>query len=144
MIRRPPRSTLSSSSAASDVYKRQSCLVGYNRGERRDRPDRGVGGDRPVLLPDRGVAGRAAAAPQGHAWLAVGHRRASRDLSAAGMVGPDMAPAACTASSPPRARRRREPMTTDPDIARLAAARPSVAAARISRVLDPVNLSLIH
>ena len=30
MIRRPPRSTLSSSSAASDVYKRQSffCLVG--------------------------------------------------------------------------------------------------------------------
>src|SRR5674536_77298 len=27
MIRRPPRSTLSSSSAASDVYKRQVCLA---------------------------------------------------------------------------------------------------------------------
>eukprot|EP00658_Telonema_sp_P-2_P049367 TRINITY_DN37536_c0_g1_i3.p1 TRINITY_DN37536_c0_g1~~TRINITY_DN37536_c0_g1_i3.p1 ORF type:complete len:103 (+),score=32.16 TRINITY_DN37536_c0_g1_i3:123-431(+) len=27
MIRRPPRSTLSSSSAASDVYKRQPCLA---------------------------------------------------------------------------------------------------------------------
>ena len=31
-------------------------------------------------------------------------------------------------------------MTTDPDMARLAAARPSIAAARISRVLDPVNV----
>src|SRR5665648_1260728 len=28
MIRRPPRSTLSSSSAASDVYKRQVCIMG--------------------------------------------------------------------------------------------------------------------
>src|SRR5664279_6415388 len=40
----------------------------------------------------------------------------------------------------PRTGRRREPMTTDPDIARLAAARPSVAAAWVSRVLDPVNV----
>src|SRR5674536_199447 len=30
MIRRPPRSTLSSSSAASDVYKRQVILIGYS------------------------------------------------------------------------------------------------------------------
>src|SRR5664280_3909863 len=32
MIRRPPRSTLSSSSAASDVYKRQPVTLGINRG----------------------------------------------------------------------------------------------------------------
>eukprot|EP00658_Telonema_sp_P-2_P059520 TRINITY_DN4851_c0_g2_i5.p1 TRINITY_DN4851_c0_g2~~TRINITY_DN4851_c0_g2_i5.p1 ORF type:complete len:130 (+),score=28.70 TRINITY_DN4851_c0_g2_i5:92-481(+) len=31
MIRRPPRSTLSSSSAASDVYKRQSFMCGRSR-----------------------------------------------------------------------------------------------------------------
>src|SRR5665648_1249714 len=30
MIRRPPRSTLSSSSAASDVYKRQENVIGTN------------------------------------------------------------------------------------------------------------------
>eukprot|EP00658_Telonema_sp_P-2_P082473 TRINITY_DN872_c0_g1_i5.p1 TRINITY_DN872_c0_g1~~TRINITY_DN872_c0_g1_i5.p1 ORF type:complete len:228 (+),score=55.79 TRINITY_DN872_c0_g1_i5:129-812(+) len=33
MIRRPPRSTLSSSSAASDVYKRQVLYSGYNKGK---------------------------------------------------------------------------------------------------------------
>src|SRR5664280_3912281 len=32
MIRRPPRSTLSSSSAASDVYKRQGLVEGSTRG----------------------------------------------------------------------------------------------------------------
>src|SRR5664280_3867677 len=42
MIRRPPRSTLSSSSAASDVYKRQP-LVG----------DQSVGGERAGQQPDR-------------------------------------------------------------------------------------------
>eukprot|EP00658_Telonema_sp_P-2_P046236 TRINITY_DN34350_c0_g1_i1.p1 TRINITY_DN34350_c0_g1~~TRINITY_DN34350_c0_g1_i1.p1 ORF type:complete len:124 (+),score=20.54 TRINITY_DN34350_c0_g1_i1:110-481(+) len=31
MIRRPPRSTLSSSSAASDVYKRQNDFIYYNQ-----------------------------------------------------------------------------------------------------------------
>eukprot|EP00656_Telonema_subtile_P006742 TRINITY_DN1313_c0_g1_i3.p1 TRINITY_DN1313_c0_g1~~TRINITY_DN1313_c0_g1_i3.p1 ORF type:complete len:157 (+),score=3.16 TRINITY_DN1313_c0_g1_i3:94-564(+) len=38
MIRRPPRSTLSSSSAASDVYKRQelSCPSGYSKGHTLD------------------------------------------------------------------------------------------------------------
>ena len=34
MIRRPPRSTLSSSSAASDVYKRQTCRSLYDVSEK--------------------------------------------------------------------------------------------------------------
>src|SRR5674536_387387 len=41
MIRRPPRSTLSSSSAASDVYKRQ----GFDE-NRHDRPRRPAGTER--------------------------------------------------------------------------------------------------
>src|SRR5664280_3924691 len=46
MIRRPPRSTLSSSSAASDVYKRQ--FLGYTF---RKRTARGRGGVRNGFLP---------------------------------------------------------------------------------------------
>src|SRR5665648_1302209 len=38
MIRRPPRSTLSSSSAASDVYKRQHSSCGCGREPERDKP----------------------------------------------------------------------------------------------------------
>ena len=43
MIRRPPRSTLDRSSAASDVYKRQLLRL-----EREQRPAEGVGLDRHV------------------------------------------------------------------------------------------------
>src|SRR5674536_110646 len=55
MIRRPPRSTLSSSSAASDVYKRQG--AGPHRAA-----DRGAGGVHRGGAP---AAGRAAADPAG-------------------------------------------------------------------------------
>ena len=49
MIRRPPRSTLSSSSAASDVYKRQVAvgvyaLLGFETENDDDDSDSGSGG----------------------------------------------------------------------------------------------------
>src|SRR5664279_5696630 len=57
MIRRPPRSTLSSSSAASDVYKRQlysnafkARLSGYSAAEVFRRHGRRAGTDDPVAL----------------------------------------------------------------------------------------------
>src|SRR5674536_374453 len=55
LLRRPPRSTLSSSSAASDVYKRQECLL------RKGKPtQQRVARHTPV--GDVGRAGRATAA----------------------------------------------------------------------------------
>src|SRR5674536_373683 len=55
MIRRPPRSTLSSSSAASDVYKRQGpgrFVLARGR-VRRQGEDVPVVGDGPSACPDR-------------------------------------------------------------------------------------------
>src|SRR5664279_4229668 len=51
MIRRPPRSTLSSSSAASDVYKRQ--ILGRGAGLAPLLADEQVQLDRPGQLPGR-------------------------------------------------------------------------------------------
>src|SRR5450756_3244548 len=60
MIRRPPRSTQSRSSAASDVYKRQAQLLHHERAvaghpadQYRDVTALGIDGDgvRPALLP---------------------------------------------------------------------------------------------
>src|SRR5665648_635943 len=48
MIRRPPRSTLSSSSAASDVYKRQANVPQAWRNRLRDLADRAIGFAREV------------------------------------------------------------------------------------------------
>src|SRR5680860_646678 len=52
MIRRPPRSTQSRSSAASDVYKRQACTRALGKaGTPRWWPRRDVLGDRPPEVP---------------------------------------------------------------------------------------------
>src|SRR5665648_1044196 len=110
MIRRPPRSTLSSSSAASDVYKRQGPgPAAPGRGHRdarvaaggrpaRPAPDR-LGqraGPRPPdadVLPDRAVRRRAAgpgeragAAPAGGVLGARGVARPADDVPAAGLA----------------------------------------------------------
>src|SRR5664280_3910343 len=66
MIRRPPRSTLSSSSAASDVYKRQALAVDVERNLR--SPLTGVGAvaaRRGVSLPQITVAVRSGDTPSG-------------------------------------------------------------------------------
>eukprot|EP00656_Telonema_subtile_P051424 TRINITY_DN6909_c0_g1_i4.p3 TRINITY_DN6909_c0_g1~~TRINITY_DN6909_c0_g1_i4.p3 ORF type:complete len:115 (-),score=13.63 TRINITY_DN6909_c0_g1_i4:788-1132(-) len=52
MIRRPPRSTLSSSSAASDVYKRQGINAEYGDVNQKHVQDRGARGFR---VRERGV-----------------------------------------------------------------------------------------
>src|SRR5664280_2980523 len=54
MIRRPPRSTLSSSSAASDVYKRQERLFKENQ------TDGGLAGNRRTQALSQPLAGRLA------------------------------------------------------------------------------------
>eukprot|EP00656_Telonema_subtile_P010827 TRINITY_DN15274_c0_g1_i1.p1 TRINITY_DN15274_c0_g1~~TRINITY_DN15274_c0_g1_i1.p1 ORF type:complete len:152 (+),score=32.58 TRINITY_DN15274_c0_g1_i1:105-560(+) len=65
MIRRPPRSTLSSSSAASDVYKRQ-CLHGYSTeptGCNHFKSNRSVGTGALIVGEMKLVAG-----PNGGGW----------------------------------------------------------------------------
>src|SRR5664279_330127 len=61
MILRPPRSTLSSSSAASDVYKRQ--VQQQPEDEAEEPADEQGDGDHPEGLPDRGEVDRPQRAP---------------------------------------------------------------------------------
>src|SRR5674536_400725 len=67
MIRRPPRSTLSASSAAADGYKRQDRRRRLHRARWRDR----------ALRPEPGLAGRAAEG-QGRSAGRPANRRGER------------------------------------------------------------------
>ena len=79
MIRRPPRSTLDRSSAASDVYKRQAVvrldrlphLIARARVDRDDR--RVIGREEELVAVERDVLGRAA---QGLGPVSYTHLRA--------------------------------------------------------------------
>src|SRR5674536_303542 len=97
MIRRPPRSTLSSSSAASDVYKRQRPHRA-GPGAWRRRPDLGVGRSGVGLLPGAtaaprrcpvvGAAGARGRPSAGGIGLAAAPRGATADAGALGRAGP--------------------------------------------------------
>src|SRR5450756_1114756 len=86
MIRRPPRSTQSRSSAASDVYKRQEVLhVGRAAGKNRRRAQRTALREL-VGRPGRARRGRGPSAPRG-AWVvkaAGGHASGAGGLAIAG------------------------------------------------------------
>src|SRR5664280_3825643 len=94
MIRRPPRSTLSSSSAASDVYKRQ---VGYACGSRLAYA--GVEASAELELPDSGVgsAGQSGVPPIYTGGWKQGARRQD-----AGTTSPGFGAGGHTENSSPR------------------------------------------
>src|SRR5674536_220205 len=101
MIRRPPRSTLSSSSAASDVYKRQPRLparhhsvTGGDRGGRQEVPGPDRSGPADVESPPRRPDSRPGGRRREGGWSGGGWAAMRRTLSPA-----RRAAAACAARS---------------------------------------------
>src|SRR5665648_201908 len=92
MIRRPPRSTLSSSSAASDVYKRQVDAVSSARSARRSKTPRRVMELHACYFKDLG----AFSTDQRRASATAGKPEPGRLVSAIGLLIPQCRPGRTT------------------------------------------------
>src|SRR5665648_666022 len=92
MIRRPPRSTLSSSSAASDVYKRQVDAVSSARSARRSKTPRRVMELHACYFKDLG----AFSTDQRRASATAGKLEPGRLVSAIGLLIPQRRPGRTT------------------------------------------------
>src|SRR5665648_275112 len=98
MIRRPPRSTLSSASAASDVYKRQVDAVSSARSARRSKTPRRVMELHACYFKDLG----AFSTDQRRASATAGKLEPGRLVSAIGLLIPQCRPGRTTNSTPAR------------------------------------------